>query len=291
MSSHKISELIIIFQVYGVVTLRSKFSYFATFVSLLITVATIWRAYTEGPSTLFKTMTVSGLTRSFSHLLLFSSRVSVLMSSVRNMGKFHCILDEFESFDRTMERKFEIGVNTKQKFLWLGSKLILILSAAFIIPMINLAFPRVNGPFWIIAVTSAHMLHVKEVSLIFFVDSLNYRLELLAQASCKETLLEVLTLHSKLWETSKLINESHGIVTLTLAQNCFGVLVNIFYFFLIVCNLGFVVPVSRKFQSQTYNLLFDTFLSFCFLRSRHFANCSWTRDLYALSFLRANNSA
>lgn len=259
MKSLKLSELIIIFQLYGVVTLKTRLSYCFTFLSFLLTLATIWFAYAAGHSTFFKIPTLSGVTRSFSYILLYVTRSLVLLSSILNVNKFHKIIDEFDSFDRAMLKKFKINVNTKSKFIFLATKLIILLATLIIIPSINLALPKVNRPLWIILTSFVHILHAKKVSLVFFVDSLNHRMEMLTIASRKGNLLDVLALHSRLWTASKLINDSHNIIILTLAQNCFGVLVNLFHFFLLICNYGFVSPISRKLGETLLVISFKRF--------------------------------
>lgn len=247
----KLSEIVVLFQIYGVVTLKSKLSICWTFVALLLSLDTLWIVYSSNFVYLFKVYTVSGQTRALSHLLLFSARLFVFCSSIFNIGKFKRILVGFEEFDTTLLQRFNIEVNTKERVFRLGTKLIVVLALAIIIPLINLAFPRVDRSFWWLTVMTIHMLHAKDISMVFFIDSLNYRLKSLTLASNKGDALEILTLHSKLYTMSKLINESHGAVTLTITQHYFGSLVNLFWFFLIINGLEFVVPITREFFAHS----------------------------------------
>lgn len=242
----KISSLVILFQLFGVVTLRSKLSVCWTFASVIITMATIFTAYAIGPATFFKVKTIAGQTRDFTHLILFSSRVLVFVSSISNVDKFHKILNEFDCFDRTLHDKFEIEVNTRSRIIRLAIKLILILTVMMFMSFVNFAFPKVNKLYWLISTTSIHITHVKETSLIFFVDSVNYRLQSLQLAARKIKALDILALHSRLRTASKLINESHEVVTLTVLFNNLAILLMLFYLFITICSLEVVIPLTRK---------------------------------------------
>lgn len=250
MSSHKISRIIVLFQVYGVITLRSStLSVCWTLVSSVLAIATICKAYTERYLN-FNLAIVSGQTQLFNYLFLFVLRILIFISSILNADKFQQILSAFESFDVRLREKSGIEVNSKKRFMRLSLKIVIIGGMAVSSYLSSLTFPRVRKHFAILAIISVHVNHVKALSFLFFVDSLNFRMESLITSSKSIGIKETLKLHSKLFAVSTLIKQCNRILTLTILQNCYSLLLNSFLLSVTLFKLEFTVPISRKFKTQ-----------------------------------------
>lgn len=246
MSLLRISSIVVLFQVYGVVTLKSSLSLCWSLVTIILTIDTTWTAYREGFFNIHKISTISGKTHVFAYTLLFSTRFFIIASSILNAHKFQKIVEQFKSFDECLKTTSGIEVNSKGRGRQLLLKVCIIGALAVSIHMSNIFFPKVKKHLWLLSVISVHIIHVKELSFVFFVDSLNFRLESLLAGLQIVNQTEILKLHSMLFTAAKLINDCYGIMTLTILQNYYGILVNLFWFTLIVSNLEFVVPVSRE---------------------------------------------
>lgn len=243
------SKIVWLFQFYGVVTLKSATSVCWSFVSFFLGIATILKAFDIGVFSMTKLRSLSGMSHFYGYSLLLLARMTGSVSSIFHARKFQEILDEFKSFDAAMWQLFEIEVNSRARFVKLSIKMIFIAAADLAILMGNYTILRNEKPqgFWMLTSTTIHTIHLKDLSLIFFIDLLNYRLDSLKNVLKQSETRKVLKLHTKLFDISRLINDCHsGVIALNIFQHCSSFISNFFWLFLSLSKLEFFVGIYRK---------------------------------------------
>lgn len=265
------SKLLTIFQFYGVVTQKSCFSFiFATF-QILFATATIWYSVASGVMSLAGFSNVSQRTHLTGLLILLVIRLLTLLFSAVNFENFHQIIEAFNSIDKLMNEQFKAEADVfRKKARKVLPKYCALTAAIVTLQMTTLCFlPREKWCTWVMVSVSLHINQMKEFSFIYFVDSINQRLESLLTAPRNQ---HVLNLHTELFEVSKLTNKVYGkSMTFHVALHSNGIVVNVY---LAIVNLRFSKPIIESYRkndnecAKTYFEIQEFFQSISSLFSR-----------------------
>lgn len=196
-----------------------------------------------------KLISLSGMSHLFSYSLLMANRMLGIMSSIFYAKKFQTILDELKTFDESLRELFGIEINSAKRFFKLSAKMILLVVFDLIVLMGNYFVLQNEKPkgFWMLTATTIHVIHLKDLSFIFFMDLFNCRLSSLVTVEAESEKEKVLKLHTKLFDISKLINDCHsGVMTFSMIQHCFSFVSNFFWLFMSLAKLEFFVGIYRK---------------------------------------------
>lgn len=239
------------FQLYGVVTTRSKLSIGWTLITLVLAFVTLLKAATLQLFSPQNLQSISAKSFAVAFSLVSTVRILAVVGSLLNAGKCEKILDDIEAFDKLMLKRFNVDVNTNWKYFELTAKFISIASITFAILAGNFVFLPTSGNkiFWLLTLSTVHVVHMKELSFVFFVDLINYRLESLHLIKGPDRHLQMLKFYSKLFDVSKLINESQShLITVLILQQCSGFFLNFFWLFAIILKtqIEFVKGIYRK---------------------------------------------
>lgn len=247
----KLSNIVLLFQLYGVVTTKSIFSVCWTITTILLTVATIWKTFDYGIFSPQRLKTLSTKTHMFAYSLLLASRSSTLVNSLLSAGNFEEILKEFDRIDGIILKNFGESCNSRRNFVKLLARHCAFLLTSIVFPLTNLAVldTERDREYWFFTTISIHITQVKVFSVVFFVDLLNHRLELLNSLRKFEGSPKILKLHSRLFSLSKLINGRGIVLSLITLHQCNGLLMNSFWIFSILLHASEqFISLYRKFN-------------------------------------------
>ena len=250
-------KLLIVFQIYGVLTGGSKISVTWTILLILLSFFTTWQTFTFGFDSMSLTKTLSGRTQLFACSFLSLARIASLVSSLWNRKRFTKILKEIEFLDTSMGYR-------EKAFPKLYYKAFVFFTFSFIVLFKNLIKNFGNKHFWdrhFVSSFSLHVVHIKEFSFVFFVDVLKIRLNylrvLIETSRDPESLQK---LHTQIFSLTILINKCYGnILTLNFCQNCYAMIANLFWIFLALAKFE-VDDLSRKFAFKV--IIQDNYQSF-----------------------------
>lgn len=248
----KLSNIVVLFQLYGVVTTKSIFSVCWTITTILLTIATIWKTFDYGVFSPQRMKTLSTKTHMFAYFLLLTSRSLALVNSLWSSGNFEEILEEFDRIDSIILKNFGANCNSRRNFVKLLARHCTFLLTTIVFPLTNLAMldTERDREYWFFTMISIHITQVKVLSVVFLVDLLNHRLELLNSLKKFEGSLKIMKLHSRLFSLSKLINGRGIVLSLITLHQCNGLLMNYFWIFSILFH------ASEQFMSLYRKLNF-----------------------------------
>lgn len=188
------------------------------------------------------------------HMIGLSSlliiRFSTLVFSAFNFNNFHEIIDGFCSIDDLMNKHFKAETDDftrkvrKAYVKYCAIFLIILTLQATVLWML----PKPGRFNWIVVTMTLHQIQVKDLSFLYFADSINQRLETLLSVPSDDNVLKV---HTKLFELSNSINKAYGkSMILHLFKHCIGFSFSLFWAFL---NLRFSTPFAEIYR-KIYNV-------------------------------------
>ena len=243
-----------IFQIYGVVATKSKISVLWTFALLLLMICHYWYSY-EFRVFKKRNKTIEERTHVIAHILLHGTRIFVMVSSILNMNKFDKIFAKFQFVDAQIQKMLK-----SRNFCWRFEKtlmkMLLIVVFELCLVIYNVLVNKVNIGEPMHWFNSFHIIHVKSLSFVYFVDMLNFRLDLLRIISKHDKGFEVLKLHTQLFLISKVINSVHKNVLLFITiQHCVALILNSFWFFVnLSCVDVFAISRESNFYINKVNI-------------------------------------
>jgi hypothetical protein len=174
---------------------------------------------------------VLGFTAVAGHAMLVLSRFFTLFSSLIYSQTTEDILQGIERYDEFIKKAFKTNCRPRSKLVKYLGFITLVGTFVFAQFFLVIYYSLETSLYHMLTnVCTLHLIHVKAISFVFFVDIINNRLESLQALSCRNG-FQVVQLHSKLFSISKLINDCYGrLVTAYIIQQCFGIIMNTFWY-------------------------------------------------------------
>jgi len=201
---------LLFFKLYGILPKRNRPSMFVPVALLSISGIYIWLA-AEFDMISFNQWTreMSFATYYFSKCLLVLMELSILFVSLCKTNSIDAIYEEFNSFDFMVQPDLErIRRSSRNKILF-----VLLITLSFI--AVYLCKYLNDDPSFktaVLEVILVHMINVKGISFMFFVDALNERIESFVDVTKSgKVTIEMLTfMHHKLYQILQSINVVYG---------------------------------------------------------------------------------
>lgn len=252
-------KFLFLFQIYGTLPELRKFSLWVTLFWLFIGSGLyIWWALELRMMTTFWIVTMSDIIYFMFYCAHLLTELAVLIISLTKAATVGELYRKFSTFDKELWEVFNAGIDYKKGKRKVGVKIIFILFFTITLTCVHLslyelviAMEILHGAFL------THMIHIKIISFIFFVELLNERFRMVYEIiksnsrKPKADLTNVVIIHAELFHLSRLIHQVFGVVmSLITSFCCMRITVGSYFVFLRASGID-----SRYTLYGTYHLL------------------------------------
>lgn len=226
------SGILFLFELYGVLPQRRKFSQLTTIFGFAFY---IWVSFEINMATPLEWIQRMGDVLYF--LAFYCSipamELFILFQALRKMSEISEIYKSFDAVDVSFRRLLNVKFDNRKssrRALWKALTVLVTTLSLMLIVFLDFidAFDLILD--WLQNVTVFHMIHVSTASFIFFVDQLNERLEVLCSTFNGRLELSDLqvvnSIHTKFYELSRSIMKAFGL-TISIVVCCYSF--HIFY--------------------------------------------------------------
>lgn len=242
MFSRQYRKILLFFQIYGILPGVENFSILVSIFWLSMSPVYVWWGVKIDMMSVGWIEKVYDVMYFVNYLLMFVAEIFVLLISMYNADRHRKLWKSLSKIDGKISNLRSIDYKSSRNF---NATKIAFLIFCTISSMSAIIFYYIDSSSyvieWLTTMIVSHMIHVKVLSFCFLVDLLCERLDFILKIMSEShpmTLQELIEIHSEIFNCSRLIHKSHGLLlTVIIAIYCSSSVNGIYSSFLKVSGL------------------------------------------------------
>lgn len=203
------------FRIYGILPENQRKSFYIAIFWLSMSGFYIWWGIKIDMMSTYWLISVKDVMYFANYIGIFITEIIVLISSLSNSKVYEKLYISLSSIDQGLTNNFNIKLNYKQirtknlrKIIFILIYTLFMMSTVY---MYYYEYPETCIE-WLATMIVEHMIHVKIISVIFFIDLVNERLKILIKLSKKENfdVTKFNKIYKKVFTSTRLIHKIYG---------------------------------------------------------------------------------